>query len=321
MKPNLAERKQVTPSSIPHTRAWGIALAVATAVISGFAIFFNSYGVAAWRDAGASTATYTTAKNIVAAALLGGLLFVLSRRSSEEGFTRPTSRRQWLGLGAVGLIGGSIPFLLFFEGLARATSTQAAFIHKSLLIWVVILAVPLLREHLSWPHVAAIGLLIGGQFVLAGGVTDLGLGVGEAMILAATLLWSVEVVAAKKLLGGLSPLTVGTARMGLGIVVLVGYCIATGAFAGLGRLGWDQWFWALFAGSILSAYVATWYGGLARARAVDVTAVLVFGAVITAALRSGVRGTALAPRGLGLVLITAGTVLVVASRRSEMPSP
>ncbi len=315
----LGEKTSFAPPPIPRTRGWGIALAVATAVISGFAIFFNSYGVAAWREAGASTATYTTAKNLVAAALLGGLLFAMSQRRSEDGFTRPTSRWQWLGLGAVGLIGGSIPFLLFFEGLARATSTQAAFIHKSLLIWVVILAVPLLGERLSWPHIGAIALLVWGQVVLAGGITDLGIGTGEAMILAATLLWSIEVVIAKRLLGGLSPLTVGTARMGLGIIVLAGYVIATGAFAGMGQLGWEQWFWALFTGLILTGYVATWYGGLARAQAVDVTAVLVFGAVITAVLRSGVQGIDLAPQAFGLVLIGVGTaVLLIGARRREL---
>ncbi|MDH3499183.1 MAG: DMT family transporter [Acidimicrobiia bacterium] len=317
----LEEKAALTPSAIPHTRGWGIAMAVLTAVISGFAIFFNSYGVAAWRDAGASTATYTTAKNIVAAALLGGLLFAMTRRRSTDGFTRPTRARQWAGLAAVGLIGGSVPFLLFFEGLARATSTQAAFFHKSLLIWVVILAVPLLGERLSWPHLGAIGLLVWGQLALAGGITDLGLGTGELMILAATLLWSVEVIIAKRLLGSLSPLTVGTARMGLGIAVLVAYGVFSGAFSGLAQLGWDQWGWALFTGLILTGYVATWYSGLARAQAVDVTAVLVFGAVITALLRSGVQGVDPASQGLGLVLITMGTAVLVALatlRRTEM---
>ncbi len=214
---------------------------------------------------------------------------------------------------------------MFFEGLARATSTQGAFIHKSLLIWVVVLAVPLLGERLSWPHVGAIGLLVWGQIALAGGINDLGWGTGELMILAATLLWSVEVIVAKRLLGSLSPLTVGTARMGLGILVLVGYGIVTGAFAGLGTLGLHQWGWALFTGMILTGYVATWYGGLARAQAVDVTAVLVFGAVITAVLRAGAQGAELAPQAPGLVLISLGTAVLIAvaavsSRRTELLS-
>ena len=55
-------------------------------------------------------------------------------------------RAQWLGLLGVGVIGGSVPFVLFFEGLARAEATQAAFIQKTLVVWVALLAVPLLRE-------------------------------------------------------------------------------------------------------------------------------------------------------------------------------
>jgi len=53
-------------------------------------------------------------------------------------------------------------------------------------------------------------------------------GAAEAMILAATLLWAVEVVVAKRLLADLPPLTVGLGRMGLGVVVLLGWLAATG---------------------------------------------------------------------------------------------
>ncbi len=291
---------------LDRTRKVGMLLALGTAIISGFAIFINGYGVRAWAVEGLSTATYTTAKNLVAALLVGGLLFLLSTRESDEGFTRPKRLWQWLGLGAVGLIGGSIPFLLFFEGLSRATSSQAAFIHKTLLIWVVLLAVPILKERLSVGHVAALGLLLVGQVTLAGGITDLAVGAGEAMILVATLMWAVEVVVAKKLLSGMSALTVGTARMALGGVVLVGYGLITGAFAGIGAIGLEQWGWALATGLVLTGYVTTWYSALGRAQAIDVTAVLVFGAVITATLRSGFEGAALAPSGMGLVLVAAG---------------
>lgn len=299
------------PSVIPHTRGWGVGLALLTAVISGFAVYLNSYGVASWAESGASSGTYTTAKNLVAALLLGGLLFLMSRRNSEEGLTKPKTRSQWFGLAVVGLIGGSVPFLLFFEGLTRATSTQAAFIHKTLFIWVVILAIPILKERLTIFHVAALGLLVWGQVSLAGGITDLGMGTGELMILGATLMWSVEVVIAKRLLVNLSPLTVGSARMGLGVLVLVGYGLWSGAFAGLGQLGADQWGWALLTGLILTGYVTTWFAGLARAHAIDVSAVLVFGAVITAGLRSGIDGAGLGSQAPGLVLVTLGAAVFV----------
>lgn len=311
-------------SSIPKTRTWGLGLALLTAVISGFAIFINSYGVKAWSASGATSTAYTAAKNLVAALVLAGGVALFSVRRSEDGFTRPTNPGQWLGLGIVGVLGGGVAFLLFFEGLSRAVSTQAALIHKSLLIWVGVLAVLFLREKLGGWHVAALGLLVGGQLALAGGVADLALGSGELMILAATLIWSIEVVVAKRLLAELSPLTVGTARMGIGVVVMVGWGIATGAFAGFADLAWSQWGWAVATGLILSGYVGTWFFALARAPAVDVTAVLVLSVVITAALQSAANGATFIDKAWGLGLVTVGAALILvrgamANRRATIP--
>jgi drug/metabolite transporter (DMT)-like permease len=70
--------------------------------------------------------------------------------------------------------------------------------------------------------------------------------------------------------------------------------------------------WVLVTGVILAGYVSTWFAALSRAPAVDVTAVLVIGAVITALLAAAVNGGPLVPE-LGWVgLVLAGTVLVVA---------
>jgi drug/metabolite transporter (DMT)-like permease len=300
-------------ASIPRTRAWGLTIAAATAVISGCAVFLNGYGVKAFGN----PTLYTTMKNLVAAVVLTGLLGAATARKSREGFTRPAGPRQWLGLAVVGVIGGSVPFVLFFEGLARAGSTGAAFIQKTLVLWVALLAVPLLRERIGPLHVAAIGVLLWGQAALQGGVHHLGMGSGETMILAATLLWSVEIVVAKRLLGSLSPLTVGTARMAIGVVVLIGYSLARGYGADLASLGPAAWGWVLATGVILAAYVATWYSALARAQAVDVTAVLVFAAVITALLNAGFQGAGLGSQALGIGLVTVGAAVttVLALRR------
>lgn len=303
------------------TQGLGLPLAFGAAVISGIAVFTNSYGVKSFGDA----TVYTTAKNLVAAVLVGGLLIAATRRRSVEGFTRPSSPAQWAGLAAVAVIGGSVPFLLFFEGLARVSSTHAAFIQKTLVLWVALLALPLLRERIGPIHVAAIGLLLWGQAVLGGGLGGIGFGDGELMILAATLLWSVEIIVAKKLLGSLSPLTVVTARMAGGVVLLIGYTLATTSWSQLASIGASQWWWAFLTGVILSAYVTTWFSALARARAVDVTAILVFGAIITALLQAAVQGTALAPQLLGLTLVGLGaiTIAVVAmrpSRQTQVPA-
>lgn len=302
-------------STIPRTRRWGITLALATAVTSGFAVYLNGFGVREWGGAGASSATYTTVKNLVAAAVLVFLAAGLGAagfrdRPAVDSTSGVRGGGRRLGFAVVALVGGSVPFLLFFEGLARATSAQAALLHKSLVLWVVLLAVPLLGERIGALHIGAIGLIVAGQVVMSGGASGLGLGSGELMVLAATVMWAVEVVVAKRLLAEVPALTLGVVRMGAGAAVLVGFVVVTGRIGELSALGLGQWLWVLATGGILAVYVATWYLGLARAQAVDVSAVLVFAAVITAVLQSRISGAAL-PSLSGLGLVAAGTALTV----------
>jgi len=61
---------------------------------------------------------------------------------------------------------------------------------------------------------------------------------------------------------------------------------------------------------ILAGYVSTWFAALSRAPAVDVTAVLVIGAVITALLAAAVNGKPLVPQLGWVALVLLGTALV-----------
>lgn len=293
-------------------RATGIALAFATAVVSGVAIFVNSHAVGHFGDA----TVYTTAKNAVAGALLLVLALTAQRPAVRVAAAGPRGRLRWLALLGVAVVGGSVPFVLFFEGLARAEATQAAFIQKTLVVWVALLAVPLLRERFRAPHALAIILLLVGQAWLAGHAGTVVFGAGEAMILAATLLWSVEVVYVKRLLASLGPRTLAAARMGVGTALLLGWVALSGKFGQLTALDAEQWQWVILTGLILTAYVATWYAALARAQAVDVTAVLVFGAVITALLSGAADGTPVDTTGTILVAAGAALVAVAALRPS-----
>ncbi|MFA6575489.1 MAG: EamA family transporter [Nocardioides sp.] len=292
------------------TRRTGILLALVTAAISGFAVFLNADAVRAFGDATA----YTTAKNVVAALVLLALVGAGSRTGAR--LTRPRTRGQWAGLAAIGVFGGSVPFVLFFEGLSRASSAQAAFLHKTLLVWVAVLAVVFLGERLSGLHVLAIGLLVVGQVGLVGGVG--GFGAPEAMILGATLMWSVEVVVAKRLLAGVSSWTVGVARMALGSLALLGWVAVRGDLGLLTSMTAEQAGWVLLTGLLLAGYVATWFAALQRALAVDVTAVLVLAAPVTAALNAVANGVPLGPQLDWLAVVLAGGALAVwASRRTR----
>jgi drug/metabolite transporter (DMT)-like permease len=302
-------------SRIPETLRWGLVLAVGTALISGLSIFVNSFAVKQLPD----PAVYTTLKNGVAALFLVGLLAVTARGS---GSIRALPRRNVGWLVVIGVVGGSLPFLLFFTGLAQASAPSAAFIHKTLFVWVAILAVPLLGERLGLAQLGALAVLLVGQVLILtpAGVTW---GVGETMIAAATLLWAVETIVAKRVLGSVSSGIVGVARLGIGLVVLVGYLAATGKLGAVAALTESQWVWVLVTGALLSGYVATWYAALQRAPASLVTAILVLGAPVTAAFQAIWTGTVPAMPVLTgqLLVLLAGGALVAQGIRRWRPTP
>lgn len=254
--------------------AAGLALALVTATISGFAIFVNSYAV---KDFDSPT-VFTTLKNtLVGAAFLAFLL-----RPAPLAEVRRLSAGQALGLLLLGIIGGSVPFVLFFEGLTRVDAGNAAFLHKTLFIWVAFLAVVFLGERLGRAQVGALSLLLLAQWLL-GGPGGLR-GEGVAMVFGAALLWSCEVILAKRLLWSMSSSVAASGRMTLGAVFLVAWLAITGRIDDAVSLSGEQLTWVLATGLILLAYVGTWYAALKRAPATAVTCVLTIGAPITAAL-------------------------------------
>ena len=289
----------------------GVMLALATAAISGLSIYINSFGVKLVPDA----AVYTTAKNGVAAVILVGLALALG--AARE--TRALDTRHRTGLLAIAIIGGSIPFVLFFSGLAMATAPTAAFIQKTLFIWVALMAVPILGERLGFIQIGALGVLLAGQALVAP-PTGMGWGAGETMIAAATLLWSVEVILAKRLLVGVSAPLLGAARMGLGVVILIGYLAVSGRLGGLGAISGAALGWVLVTGLLLAGYVATWFGALREAPATIVTSILVAGAVVTGVLSALSNGTTPDPRVVAGYLLIVGAVALVAVTAGRLRS-
>lgn len=284
----------------------GALLALGTAAISGLAVYLNAFGVKLVSDA----AVYTTAKNGVAAIILVGL--ALATGTGRE--ARVLDGRRRLGLVAIAVIGGSIPFVLFFSGLAIATAPTAAFIHKTMFVWVAVLAVPLLGERIGIIQIAGLGVLLAG-LVLVAPPTGMGWGVGETMIAAATLLWSAEVILAKRLLVGISVSLLGATRMGLGVVILVAYLAFSGRLGGLGGISAEAWLWIVVTGGLLAGYVATWFAALREAKASAVTSVLVAAAVVTGVLSAASKGSAPDPVVVGgyLLMVVAVALVIAAS--------
>jgi len=290
----------------------GIMLALAAALVSGISIYVNKFGVAQVKD----PFVYTTVKNsAVVIGLLAGVGLLASWKELRA--LTPTRWFAWIGLG---VIGGGIPFLLFFQGLSTASAASAALIQKSLFLWVAGLSLPLLKERLGAWQVLGLAVLAAGQFLLQPPTSWKGWGTGETLILIATLLWAVETMLAKKVLGWMSAQTAALGRMGIGALVMWVFLTITGRAGTAFTLSGTQWLWIVVTAVFLMAYVWTWYGALQWAKASVVTSVLTTGALVTIVLSAVIdRHVATAPQLVAVVLLVVGAALFVLPARLRRP--
>lgn len=291
----------------------GLLFALITAAISGFSIFYNKLVLVG----GIDPLVFNIIKN-------GGVAFVLSlfilmnRKITKLG---KLTRRQWVRLAAIGVIGGSIPFVLFFEGLRSVPAVNAAIIHKTIFLWVALLALPLLGERLSTGQMIGY-LIVAWSNVLIGGFTGFSFGRGEALILGATVLWSFENIIAKVALKDTESMIVAWGRMAIGSVLLVVIAVAEGKIALLFRVTPQQWL--VTAGSVLllTGYVSAWYRALAFASATLVASVLIIATPITNVLSALFITHALpAPQVVNLAGTLGGLFLISAFLRFPNRKP
>lgn len=250
-------------------------LALGTAIISGASNFLNKFAVAGFTD----PVAFTALKNLIVAGFLLGLLVVYKKRQEIRGLTK----QQWLRLILIGVVGGSVPFALFFIGLAQIPAINAALIHKTLFVWVLLFALPFLKEKFSalqWLGVAAIF----SANILVGGFRGFAFSAGEGLVLLATILWAAENIIAKIALRDLSALTVASGRMVFGSLILLPLALVRVGSSALLPASLTQWTWVVLTGLFLLGYTLTWYAALKRAPVSYVATLLVPATLVTNAL-------------------------------------
>lgn len=252
----------------------GISLALVTALVSGISIFINKFAVTAIKQ----SLVFTSIKNTGVAILIIGILIISGRWRQLKNL----SPREFIFLTLIGIIGGSVPFYLFFTGLSMIPAINGAIIHKTLVIWVAILAIPFLKEKLSRGSAIAVMLLFGAN-ILVGGFSGFRFSQGEGLVLLATLFWSVETILAKKILPSVDPDLLTAARMGFGAIILLTMSAIwqPQALSKSLMLNSSQWFWLSLTIISLLAYVTSWYRALKFAPATTVTSVLVASTIVT----------------------------------------
>jgi len=278
----------------------GFLLILMTAFISGLSIFLNKFGVAI-----SDPYLFAGLKNSLAALFLVGLV-LLSKRLAIKKITK----KYWLLLILVGLLGGAIPFLLFFKGLSLTLAVKAGFIHKSMFLIITMLSVLFLKNKPSkfvWLGVTA--LLCGNILFL--NIKPQALNIGDGLIFISVLLWSVEILLSKRLLSDLPVSIVAGARMFFGSIFIWIFLFITGQATLVSGLNWEQWGWVGLTSLLLIGYIVTFYSGLRLVSAVEATSVLALGAPITALLTMIFLDNSLSISAvMGIILMVFGLAVV-----------
>lgn len=252
----------------------GIYYALATALISGVSIFLNKYAVAEVKP----PLYFTSIKNLSVGILIAvGIL--LTGRLKGLGALK---KKEMFYLLSIGIVGGSIPFYLYFTGLSQIPAINGALIHKTMIFWVAIMALPFLKEKVTKTQMLAVFLLFAGNITI-GGFKGFQFSRGEMFVMAATVLWAVENILAKRILSSVSSEIVTLFRMGLGSLILIVASSLTvpGTVSKTLALEPTQILWISLTAVLLLGYVATWYKALSLAPVTVVTSVLVSSTLVT----------------------------------------
>ena len=247
----------------------GIKFALFTALISGLANFANKEII----SAGTDPVLLTALKNIVPGIIFSAMALPLIPQIKK------LKKNDWLILMFVSLIGGAIPFILFFKGLAMTSAATGSFIHKTMFLWIAILAFFTLKEKFSRWQILGFSTMTAGLAAMIKFVPSFGK--GELMIFAATLLWTLETVLVKQCIKRLDYRLLGAARMASGSVFIFIFAGFTGKLALISKINPADLAAIVFVGLILSGYIYFWYRSLALIPATVTSSVLTLAFPIT----------------------------------------
>lgn len=250
----------------------GLLFALITSIVSGFSIFYNKLVIVSGLD----SSVFNIVKNTGAAVFL--TFFLLADKKINK--LRLLNGNNWLKLITIAAIGGSIPFLLYFEGLRTVSAVNADLIHKTMFIFVAGMAMPVLGESLNIWQVAGY-LLIAWSNLFIGGFTQFTFNSGELLILAATVLWSVESIIAKKTLSEIDSDLVAWGRMFFGSLILFAFALFQGKLILFTKLNISQILPVGGSILLLTFYVMTWFKALRYAPVNIVTSVLILATPVT----------------------------------------
>ncbi|MBU1255667.1 DMT family transporter, partial [Patescibacteria group bacterium] len=157
------------------------------------------------------------------------------------------------------------------------------FIHKTMFIYIIALAAIFLKEKISKNFlIAGLGLFLANILILK--IFPSSFGLGDFLILSATIFWALENVLSKYLLKDLSAQIVIWGRMFFGSFFIILFWLITGQAHLVNSLNLEQIGWVMITSVFLFGYVATWYIGLKYVKVSEAAVVLLLASPITAFL-------------------------------------
>jgi drug/metabolite transporter (DMT)-like permease len=290
----------------------GTTLALITAIISGFAIPINKVFVVDM-----DPMIFTAIRALV----IGIIFFFLASAQTKFHFKK-IKKVSWKWLIAIGIIGGGLAFLAYFTGLSFTTAGRAAFLHKTLPIYVTIFAFIFLKEKVGKKQALALLVMLVGTFLLLSAQinpatfwTDPSF--GDLLVLLGTILWGVEnTIARYAMLKEESNWVVSFARMFIGGIFLFAFAFSLGKAWILLTLSPQQIVNVIISTGILFAYVFSWYWSIRLINVSKAAALLLLSPVISLILGVIIFGEpapALQLIGSALILIGAAFVIRIKS--------
>ena len=233
------------------------------------------------------------------------------RRAVNSIFQTPTrmTRRDWLELVALGIVGHFLYQYFFIGGLALTTVANSSLLLAATPVVIALLSAMLGQERVGPRHWAGAALSMVGIYVVVGhGVTLSGAGVkGDVMMVAAVICWAAYTLGARRLVARHSPVGVTGLSMTCGTLIYIPVMwphIRQAAWLNLSARTWISIVYsAIFALGV--AYVI-WYAAVRQigsARTSVYSNVIPIVAMITAVLFLGETMTMTELLGAAAVLI------------------
>ena len=261
----------------------GVFLAIATAIFSGVAIPANKVFVV-----NMDPALFTALRAII----IGVIFLVLAWQASKKNTakTRKKFAVSWKYLAGIAVIGGAFAFLLFFTGLKLTTAGRAAFLHKTLPLYVAVFAFIFLKEKITKKYMYALLLMVIGTVAIYATTINpaelwMNPQLGDMLVISAAVLWAAENIIAKKaMVNGETNFVVSFARMFFGGLILFGIFLLAGKTDALFSITSQQMTNIMISTFLLFAYVFFYYWSLKLINVSKAAAFLLIAPVVSLVL-------------------------------------